>query len=250
MALEEMSPKFSLAGLSQPTDFDVKGNGSACGWRLSPLFWRKEMVRKNRFIRFALLTTFTVLAVGAKAITFSNVIILSPPLSNGSSFTTSANSISFFTPNAQVGDATDPLRSGTLNIQYDATNFGGPEMTANSLTVTLASSVLGSLSSVVFTEILVELDGGGNEVGTPLGSSTHTWFAGDDPTFSDTIVFSRPVFAFRAKKSFALDAPTTQGIDLAAVTINNQSIQVVPEPATMAALGLGAMALLRRKRRN
>ena len=207
------------------------------------------MVRKKSFIRFALFSSFTVLAVGAKAITFSNVIIQSPPLSTGSSFTTLANSISFFTPNAQVGDATDPLRSGTLQIQYDASNFGGPFMTANSLSVTLASSVLGTLSSVTFTEILVELDGAGNEVGTPLGSSTHTWFAGDPPTFSDTIVFNRPVMAFRAKKSFALDAPATQGIDLAAVTINNQSIQVVPEPATMAALGFGAVALFARKRR-
>ena len=207
------------------------------------------MVRKNSFIRLALLSSFTALAVGAKAITFSNVIIQSPPLSTGSSFTTSANSISFFTPNAQVGDATDPLRAGILQIQYDATNFGGPSMTANSLTVTLASAVLGSLSSVVFTEIIVELDGAGNEVGTPLGSSTHTWFAGDDPTFSDTIVFSRPVLAFRAKKSFALNAPATQGIDLAAVTVNNQSVQVVPEPATIAALSFGALALFARKRR-
>ena len=206
------------------------------------------MVRNNNFVRFALLSSMTVLAVGAKAITFSNVIIQSPPLSNGSSFSTSANSISFFTPNAQVGDATDPLRSGTLNIQYDATNFGGQAMTANSLTVTLASAVLGNLSSVVFTELIIELDGGGNEVGL-IGSSTHTWFAGDPPTFTDTINFSRPVMAFRAKKSFALDAPSTQAIDLAAVTINNQSVQVVPEPATMAALGLGAIGLFARKRR-
>lgn len=208
------------------------------------------MIRNTQFFRLALISSFAAIGLSARAITFTNVQIQSPPLSNGSSWSSIGNSISFFTPNAQVGDATDPLRSGTLNIQYDALNFGGPAMTANSLTVTLGASVLGALSSVDFIEVIVEIDANGNEIGTPLGSSTHTFFESSAPTFNDTITFSRPVFAFRAKKSFALDAPVTQAIDLASVTINNQSIQVVPEPATMGALALGALALIARRRKN
>ena len=207
------------------------------------------MVRNNQIVRFALVSLIGASALAAQAITFSNVQIQSPPLSNGSSWSSIGNSISFFTPNARVGDATDPLRGGTLNIQYDATNFGGPAMTANALTVTLGASVLGALSSVDFIETILEIDANGNEIGAPLGSSTHLFVENGSSTFNDVITFSRPVFAFRAKKSFALDAPVTQAIDLAAVTINNQSVQVVPEPATIGALALGALGVISRRRR-
>jgi hypothetical protein len=205
----------------------------------------------GRFIstRLVAISAFAAFAAASQAITFSNVIIQSPPLSDGSSWTPLGNSISFFTPNAVVGDSTDPLRSGVLNIQYDATNFGGGQLTADTLSVTLGSVVLGPQSSVFFTEVVMELDANGNEVGTPLGTSSHLFLPNESPVFNDTIIFNRPVFAIRAKKSFVLSAPATEFVDLAAVTIVNQSIHVVPEPATLAALGIGAAGLLARRRR-
>lgn len=209
---------------------------------------RKVMVRKTSFLRLALATAVAASAIGAQAITFSNVTIVSSPLSDGASFMTNANSISFFTPNALVGDAVDPLRSGVLQIQFDASNFGGPEMLANEISVNLAGVTLGS-GTIFFVETIFEIDENGNEIGTPLGSITHQFDVNSSPIWSDTIVFSRTVEAIRVKKSFVLSAADTDVEDLAAVAIVNQAIHVVPEPATMGALGMGAVALLARRRR-
>lgn len=188
-------------------------------------------------------------AVASQAVTFSNVIIQAPPLSSGSSFTTLGNSISLFAPNAIVGDG-QVLRQGTLFMQYDATNIG-PAMIANQVGINLAGVCLGS-GTIYFTEMIIELDSAGNEVSGNIGSITHVFNSSSSAIWSDTINFSRPVLNFRAKKSFTLVAPDTNPgtavNDLAAVATVNQNIQVVPEPATMTALGLGALALIRRRR--
>lgn len=206
------------------------------------------MVRTNRILRLALVASMAASAFAAQAITFSNVSIQSPPLSTGSSFTTIGNSISFFTPNALVGDAVDPLRSGVLQIQFDATNFGGPNMLANEISVNLAGVTLGS-GTIVFVETVFEIDSNGNEIGAPLGSVTHQFDSSSQPIWSTVIQFNRQVQAIRAKKSFVLSAADTDVTDLAAVAIVNQAIHLVPEPATMTALGLGAVGLLARRRR-
>jgi hypothetical protein len=57
------------------------------------------------------------------------------------------------------------------------------------------------------------------------------------------------VAAFRAKKFFVMTAPDTQAVDLAALAVVNQSVQVIPEPANLGALGIGAAALLALRRR-
>jgi hypothetical protein len=204
------------------------------------------MVRSPR-ARAALALLSFGLAVSAQAITFTNVIIQSPPLSTGSSWSAIGNSISFFTPNAIVGDVVDPLRSGTLNIQYDATNFGN-NVFAVGVTVNLAAVSLGS-GMIQFGELIFELDSNGNEVGGPIGTISHTFDANSGTFWSGNIVLSRPVAAFRAKKFFVMTAPDTQTVDLAALAVVNQSVQVIPEPATLGALGIGAAALLALRRR-
>src|SRR5215216_5417080 len=94
--------------------------------------------------RLAGLCGFAALVVsGAQAITFSNVQINSSPLSDGSSFTVIGNSISFFVPNALVGDVQDPLRAGTLNIQYDVAMDTG-DADAVGVFVNLGALALGS----------------------------------------------------------------------------------------------------------
>jgi hypothetical protein len=209
--------------------------------------WEKSMVRKIGFVRLILASAFVTGAAASQAITFSNVIIQSPPLSNGSSFTTIGNSISFFTPNAIVGDVTAPLRSGTLNMQFDASNFAGPFMTADQVVVNLGSVCLGS-GTILFLETVIELDAFGNEIGGSIGTISHLFNASSPLIWSGDINFSHPVASFRAKKSFSLFAPDTDGVDLAAVAIVNQNI-TVPEPATMGALAIGAVTLLARRRR-
>lgn len=201
----------------------------------------------NRFQRLAGLFGFAVAsAVSAQAVVFSNVTIASPPLSTGSSFLAIGNSISFFTPNAIVGDPVDPVRSGTLNIQYDADNEIA--MISNEVVITFGQVTEGS-GFIAFIETIFEIDALGNELGGPIGSISATFEAGDPPVWSDTIVFSRQVQRFRAKKSFTMSAVDTEVFDIAALAQLNQNIGIVPEPATMAGLALGGLALIRRRRR-
>lgn len=196
--------------------------------------------------RTLLLGLLALSVSAAQAITFSAVIIKSPPLSNGSSFSTSGNAISFFTPNAEVGDAVAPLRSATLNIQYDATN--AVSMISNQVNVTLGAALSGS-GEIDFLEIIMELDNAGNELGM-IGFITHKFTPSSSTVFTGSIPFSKPVKAFRAKKAFSMSAVDTAAFDKAAVAIVNQNIQTVPEPATMFAVAAGLAAIARRRKKS
>lgn len=200
-----------------------------------------------RYTRLAVLCGIAaVMATAAQAITFSNIQIQSPPLSTGSSSSVLGNAISFFTPNAIVGDPVDPLRAGNLQIQYDAF-MGGNEANAVGVNVNLGAVALGS-GTIVFTEQIIELDSNGNEINGVIGFAQHIFTANDSPFWSSLIELDHSVRAFRAKKSFVMSAPDTNAFDVAAVATVNQNV-VVPEPATLAGLGLGALALGRRLRK-
>ena len=213
---------------------------------------RQSHLEERDLMKRARLLTIAAFAVAGSAsqaaIIFGFVNIQSPPLSTGSSFTTAGNSISFNTPNAVVGDAS-PTRSGILNIQYDACSTGAAAaiVTAN---VNLGTAVLGPQSQVVFLEQVFEIDAlGGNEIGGAIGSISHNFTSSSSFNWSGFMTLSRQVNCIRVKKSLILAAPDTQAFDLAAVAINNQSIQLVPEPASLAALGFGLAMVLRRKSR-
>lgn len=184
----------------------------------------------------------------AHAASFSNIIVEAPPLSVGATWTSLGNSVSFFLPNAIVGDPVHPLRAGTLNIQYDA-HTPGPAV-ANEVGINLGAALAGS-GTIFFQEQIFELDSLGNEVsGGPIGVISHVFNPGGPTNWSGTINFSRAVERMRAKKFFTLSATDTVGFDLASIGQVNQNIQVVPEPATMAALGVGVAALMRRRKRS
>ncbi|MBX7132827.1 MAG: PEP-CTERM sorting domain-containing protein [Fimbriimonadaceae bacterium] len=196
--------------------------------------------------RIAGLAVAVFATVSANAVVFYNVQIQSPPLSTGSSFNTNANSISFFTPNAIVGDPVAPLRSGTLNIQYDAD--AGIGVWADQVGINLGAAIAGS-GFIIFQEQVFELDANNNEVGGPIGLASHVFDANSGLNWNTMIVLDRQVPKIRVKKAFTMSAVDTNVLDLAGVAIVNQNLHLVPEPGTMIALGIGAAALLRRRRK-
>lgn len=187
-------------------------------------------------------------AAFSQAVTFSNIVYSFPPLSMDADHEAIGNSISFTTPNAIVGDAS-PLRSGELNIQYNAD--AGALLLSIGAVVSLGAPTLGS-GTVTFTETVWELDPVNNvTIGAPIGTISHLFNSSTGSFFSGTISLSRQVQHVRVLKSFELNAPTTAALDLAAVAIVNQSINTapVPEPATLAVLGLGAALVAKRRRK-
>ncbi len=204
--------------------------------------------------KFLLSASVLVASVAAHAVTFSNILFIAAPPSNAliagatGGQIGNTNAIGFNLPNAAVGDPF-PLSHGTFTIQYDAFSGGAP-IFANQVQVFLQAALLGS-GTIIFNEDIFELDAQGNEIGTSIGSITHVFDSSSSLVWSDTIQLSRQVERLRAKKSFTMSALNlNQGPDLAALTSVNQNLQTVPEPGTMAALGLGAAALLRRRNKS
>lgn len=182
----------------------------------------------------------------AHAITFTNIIIQSPPMSTGSSSSIVGPSISFFTPNAIVGDAVAPIRTGVLSIQFDATN--DVAMASDQVFISLAAVTAGT-GRIDFVERVFELSGPNGTELAQIGTASHTFLPGGNMTWSTTVAFENSARYLRVKKDFILTAPDSQATDLAALGTINQSFNVVPEPATLAVLGVGAAALLRRRKR-
>jgi len=178
------------------------------------------------------------------AITFSNITFNAPPLSTGAAYTTAGNSISFTTPNAIVGDVS-PTRAGSLTITYIADS--GVLMNAVNAFVSVGAPTLGT-GTVAFLETVYAYDLGTMMVGASLGTISHSFNSTSDPNFTGTISLSAPTRAIYVVKRFDMNAPDSPDLDLAAIAIVNQSISTVPEPTSIAALGLGLAFVLRRRR--
>lgn len=186
---------------------------------------------------------FGVAAASHAAITFSNVNIAgSAPLISGATFATGTSDIDFTLPNAVVGDF-QVLRQGTITITYEAQSDLAIVM--DQMVLSVLGGILGS-GQVHFSEVIEDLVTPG-VIGV-LAPQVIT--ANSQLPWTGNIVFSRPSTHIKVKKEFFLIAqPDTQALDIARISFIEQNLVTVPEPGTMAAVGLGFSALVARRRR-
>lgn len=152
-----------------------------------------------------------------------------------------------FTPTApafKVGDSTG-YSSGTATIIYTV-NSPVPIL---GIDLVLQGNVI-EWGEINYTEIA---EAGAMSLGSISGQVVGSMRGGTDGAFSivDHLDFNQAVQQFKVKKTFDIDiapemAPSTS---LANVSVIEQNMDPVPEPASLAAIGVGLAALLARKRR-
>lgn len=196
-----------------------------------------------------LVASLAVISAASQAITFTFVNFGGDPAMyagmSASSLVFSGNSMTVTPSNAAVGDPVAGSRSRRFSITYKIDAGAGNFIT--SMNGSFISSIAGANSSITMVESLVKLDSAGNEVGAAFATLTGSTNLSSQ-TFTGSVSFA-PVQAIIVKKDFFLVADTTQGFDLAALGTINQSVEVVPEPASMLALA-GAAAMVARRRKN
>jgi len=204
----------------------------------------------HRILSFAAFAALT--AASQAAVTFSNFTYGPGAVvaGFGTGPTINGNSLTWQPGNATVvegvviGQASPVL---TIALTYDATSTA-PVTSVFGSVGSLSQGFVGGSGLIQFREDIFALDGNGNEIGYLGGVSQSTAGTGTlDPV---TISLSSNASSIRVKKSFVLTAfNTSAAADFATLAQVNQSVNVVPEPASMAALGLGALGLLRRRKK-
>lgn len=193
-----------------------------------------------------LLLTLVAAADTARAdVTFSNVVI-SGSLAGGATYNTGATDIDFLFPNATVGDPVDPLRFGNIIITYIAESSAG--MVQDSMTLSLLGALSGS-GMIIFNEVIEDLIGSPVPLPVTLATYGTTLNASSVMPHVAVLNFSRPSSRIKVKKTLVFTAVNTPAFDFANISLIEQNLRQVPEPATLGLLALGAPALLRRRRR-
>ncbi len=188
---------------------------------------------------FSQAVTFTFVQWTGDATASSGLVWGTNPNFNG-------NSLTMTPSNAFVGDPRPGARFITFGVWYDVTATTPGELFTG-MKASFSGAIAGPLSQITMTEQFIALDAQGNELGDLLPGGIVGTINVNNMTFSGSGSFNQTVSAFRVKKSFSLFADTTNGFDLAQLQHINQAVNVVPEPATMAALGLGTLLVARRR---
>lgn len=177
-------------------------------------------------------------ATAQASIVFSNINITGS-LGGGATFNTSPTEIDFYLPEAFVGDPTDPVRNGTLTLEYEASSTDA--MVADLMVLSVLGAIAGS-GQVFVNEVVDDLVNPG-----VIANFAALIDVNSPPPLTADIAFSRGSTHIKVKKDFTLVAADTPEFDLANVGIVEQNLELVPEPASIGLLVLGTLALLRRR---
>jgi hypothetical protein len=195
---------------------------------------------------FVALTLLAGIGVSSEAkastISFSNIVVTGS-LSTGASWSTGVNAIDFFLPAAAVGDGL-PARIGSISLTYIAESKQGMDQDRMLL------SVLGALAgsgTIFFNEVVEDF----TNPADPVILATHSVVIDDfgELPYTAVLDFLRPSSRIKVKKSLTLTALDTETFDLAAVGLVEQTLRVIPEPASGLLLALAGTVAHRRRSR-
>lgn len=196
----------------------------------------------KKSVRATVIAGSILFAASANAVVFSNINITgTAQLIAGASWNITGDEIDFTFTNAIVGD-NQALRQGNIVITYWADSAA--PLVMDRLVLNLLGGVAGS-GFITVSELIED-----RNTGLVLGTLPTTVITNNSQLpFTADIHFNTPSAHIKVKKEFFLSAQDTPAFDMARIGLVEQKLFVVPEPATMAVLGLGVVPFLRRRKK-
>ncbi|MEQ1824056.1 MAG: PEP-CTERM sorting domain-containing protein [Fimbriimonadaceae bacterium] len=195
-------------------------------------------------MKLAVLSLAIVTCAISSAQTFTNVSFSTTIPGASAAFVSSGNS---FTANLTGFQISASQLTGDIAWIYDFNS--NPVSAFNSVTIEIGGSTINGVVDFFGNEKVFDTSGTPFQVADGLvngsGAGGGTF---DDWVYTGTYTFSQPVTKGQVHKDI-LFADGFFGTGISEVRYIKQTFGAVPEPATMAALGLGVAALLRRRRR-